>query len=333
MAMKKRYHTVNGMLIGETTNGVRRGYLPDALGSVVATVDSNGAIENTYRYKPYGSLLAKTGTGEDPRFMWVGTLTYRSTRNAHSEYYVRHRHFQSASGSWSTADPRWLWVAPYVYCGNRLTTVTDRSGLRPSPIDGAVTSVRMKDCGWTFFGTHWLLVGKNRYAEGTIIQWVKLKGAAHKCDWSKAWTYEKEYLEAWQVVASNGSDSKIEPQDYDYYTFDGHEDCTAGVLNWSAKVSFYEGYTASIPPWVISGGGHPAGGLLIIDPITPWIWPVIGGPPLQPHTLKASWNCCVSPADLHAKGFFGGLPVPFDQWGGRPNPNCKVCPPPGGSIG
>ena len=67
------YLTVNGEIIGESTGGVRTDYLTDALGSVTATVDQSASVVNTYRYKPYGELLAKTGTGSDPIFGWVGS--------------------------------------------------------------------------------------------------------------------------------------------------------------------------------------------------------------------------------------------------------------------
>ena len=127
--MKKRYHTVNGMLIGETSNGVRRGYLPDALGSVVATVDDNGAIENTYRYKPYGGLLAKTGTAADPRFMWVGARGYRSTSTRSSELYVRKRHYASTNGAWTSVDPLWPVLEAYSYVSAKVATLVDPTGL------------------------------------------------------------------------------------------------------------------------------------------------------------------------------------------------------------
>ncbi len=42
----KCYHTVNGELRGETTSGVRTGYLTDVLGSVTATVNAL-AVTNT----------------------------------------------------------------------------------------------------------------------------------------------------------------------------------------------------------------------------------------------------------------------------------------------
>ena len=66
------YDTVNGQLVGKTASGVRTEYLTDALGSVTAMVNSSGEIVNTYRYKSYGQLQAKTCTGEDPRYLWTG---------------------------------------------------------------------------------------------------------------------------------------------------------------------------------------------------------------------------------------------------------------------
>ena len=36
-------------------------------------LNAAGQLVNTYRYKPYGGLLAKTGTSADPSFQWVGS--------------------------------------------------------------------------------------------------------------------------------------------------------------------------------------------------------------------------------------------------------------------
>ena len=111
------YYSFGGQILGEETGGVRRDYLgssahlvktgfepqpldfkcrsestsgrispnmrknhylTDALGSVTATVTGAGVVENTYRYKPYGEQLAKTGTGSDPKFLWVGRWGYRN---------------------------------------------------------------------------------------------------------------------------------------------------------------------------------------------------------------------------------------------------------------
>jgi len=67
------YFTMGGQVFGEKVAvGSRIDYLPDALGSVVTTVDQTATPQNTYRYKPYGSQLAKTGSGPAPKFLWNG---------------------------------------------------------------------------------------------------------------------------------------------------------------------------------------------------------------------------------------------------------------------
>ena len=100
------YYTVNREIIGERTTGSPRvDYLTDALGSVTATVNQSAQVVNTYRYKPYGALLAKTGTGPDPAFGWVGSQGYRPTKQNFSDFYVRARHYDSTMGRWPNVDP------------------------------------------------------------------------------------------------------------------------------------------------------------------------------------------------------------------------------------
>ena len=101
------YYTVDGEIIGEATGGVRADYMVDALGSVTGTVDQSAQVLNTYRYKPYGALLAKTGAGADPKRQWVGSLGYRATGRRQSESYVRARHYGTSSGLWTSHDRWW----------------------------------------------------------------------------------------------------------------------------------------------------------------------------------------------------------------------------------
>ncbi len=127
------YYTIDGSIIGEATGGVRTDYLTDALGSVTATVDSSGNLQNTYRYKPYGEQLAKTGTAADPKFTWVGSLGYRQTGRKHSDTYVRARHYGSTVGRWTTKDPIGFdgrdWNL-YRYVANNPIHGVDPSGLQ-----------------------------------------------------------------------------------------------------------------------------------------------------------------------------------------------------------
>ena len=123
------YYSFGGEIIGEETGGVRRDYLTDALGSVTATVTSASAVENTYRYKPYGDTLAKTGTGSDPKFLWNGKWGYFETRKNYPDLYVRSRYYSSKTGIWTTVDPKWPNEPPYKYVNNNPLRYKDQYGL------------------------------------------------------------------------------------------------------------------------------------------------------------------------------------------------------------
>jgi hypothetical protein len=104
MAMKKTYYSLNGEIIGERTPAFGRvDYLTDALGSVTATMNQSAGIVNTYRYKPYGGLLAKTGVGTDPEFTWAGAQGYRQTSKKYSEVYAWARHDDTNDGTWTSS--------------------------------------------------------------------------------------------------------------------------------------------------------------------------------------------------------------------------------------
>ena len=105
-----------------------------ALGSVTATVNQSAQVVNSYRYKPFGALLAKTGTGPDPAFGWVGTKGYRPSRQNFSDFYVRARHYDSATGRWPNVDPIGFavgYVSHYVYVTNSTVNLIDPTGLLP----------------------------------------------------------------------------------------------------------------------------------------------------------------------------------------------------------
>ena len=121
------YVTIDGMLIGEYTNGVMRNYGTGALGSVVTT-SLNGVPENTYRYKPYGGLLAKTGTAADPSFLWNRGSGYRATALADASHYVRRQHHASVQGRWTTVDRMWPLEPEYVYVHASPVLLADPSG-------------------------------------------------------------------------------------------------------------------------------------------------------------------------------------------------------------
>ena len=127
------YYTVNGQIIGEgTAAGGYRPYGHDALGSVVATYDSTGSLENTYRNAPYGTQVEKTGTAADPCFLYNGGSGYRTTGRSYSPYYVRARHLDNETAQWTTVDALWPLQLPYLYAMASPATRTDLSGRVPS---------------------------------------------------------------------------------------------------------------------------------------------------------------------------------------------------------
>src|SRR5690349_3852703 len=105
MAMKTSYFTIRGQIIGQISGVARTDYLRDALGSVVGTVNQSAQVVNTYRHKPYGAQLAKTGVGANPANRWVGGLGYRQTGKKCSDVYVRARHYDNGARCWTTEDP------------------------------------------------------------------------------------------------------------------------------------------------------------------------------------------------------------------------------------
>ena len=153
--MKTAYYTVDGEIIGESTNGVRLDYLTDSLGSVTAKVDQTSSVTATARYKPYGDKLI----GGTFTFGWIGALGYRSVPTGS---YVRARHYGNVNGLWSSIDGFWPVQTPYNYSRANPTNATDSDGYEPTVINRSVTTfpngttgIKYNNCGgmqldWSF---------------------------------------------------------------------------------------------------------------------------------------------------------------------------------------
>ena len=325
MALSTSYYTVDGEIVGESSGGVRLDYLTDALGSVTAKVNQAGVVASTARYKPYGDKLA----GSEYMFGWVGSQGYRKSVTGS---YIRTRHFLAKSSRWTTTDLLWPFTSnPYGYVTDKPTCDTDPFGLSsgPVPIQGSVERATINGCGKIFFRTHWTLPASMQVA-GAVIQHVKIEGTCSKCGkdtstckdkpgWKNG-VYKAEYLEAWRVDADGSFN--WQDKDYDFYTFEGRDGCTTGTLKWTGKVSFYPGYKVTPPMWRDSPSGHPANGLMIVDPITPEALKSLGSGPNQPHTLDARWNCCLEPADNYMNACMESLCQRDWHSGIRPDPSC-----------
>lgn len=128
MAMKTRYTVIDGEVIAEKRNGVRREYVPDPLGSTVALLDNTQTQTDTFSYWPYGEVASRTGTTPTP-FQFVGTLGYY--RDSSSRTYIRARYLTPQTGRWLTEDPLFFEGGDYNcyrYVTNQPTYLTDATG-------------------------------------------------------------------------------------------------------------------------------------------------------------------------------------------------------------
>ncbi len=134
MAMKERYYTVDGQMIGYETGTARKDFLTDALGSVTAEVDQTGNTKTfDGRYKPYGGDFSSIGIRGS--FGWVGAWGYKDTGLTYVSHYIRSRHYSKSSGSWSSADLLWPMEKAYVYVNGRAVAMMDYFGAFPEKLN------------------------------------------------------------------------------------------------------------------------------------------------------------------------------------------------------
>jgi len=114
MALKNKFYTVNGQILGErAAGGALSRYLPDALGSVTG-VSQSGSLSGAARYSSYGRTIAGS-SGAD--LGWIGGPGYRPTGRMWASHYVRARTFDAMAGAWTVVDPLWPRQQPYGYAG------------------------------------------------------------------------------------------------------------------------------------------------------------------------------------------------------------------------
>lgn len=86
-------------LIAIKVSGVKKYYITDALGSVLALTDSSGNVTDTYEYNEYGELTASTGSSYNP---------YRFTGQQWDEdselYYMGARFYNQGTGRFTQRD-------------------------------------------------------------------------------------------------------------------------------------------------------------------------------------------------------------------------------------
>jgi len=124
------YATANGMILGEqTATGPQIDYVPDALGSIIAAIDQNSNTTYTAAYKPYGSVLASTGTS--PYFTFVGMQGYLAAAGRpYAEHSVRARFYSETTARWASVDPIWPNLQAYTYADQSPARFVDPNGQR-----------------------------------------------------------------------------------------------------------------------------------------------------------------------------------------------------------
>ena len=118
--------------VSMTRGGATYYYLFDRLGNVVGLVDGAGNLAVTYRYDPWGNVIA-TG-GSNPTLANPFRFVGREWDAESGLYYLRARYYDPAAGRFISRDP----VAgrgisprsfnPYLYALNNPTNLADRTG-------------------------------------------------------------------------------------------------------------------------------------------------------------------------------------------------------------
>ena len=231
--MKTAYYTIDGEIIGESTNGVCLDYLTDALGSVTAKVDQTAQVVSTARYKPYGDKLA----GTDYVYGWVGGHGYRK---AASGSYMRARHYSSSS-SWTSIDKYWPGENAYGYVVSNPANRIDPSGAIPAFRSAA--TIPTFNCGIYKFYWNFLFFDWN--ARGYLIQEVTTTLTGSHCPPAELKNNCPHFYEVWPVFGGRAKvwhgkhDGWINP-DFgdDYWSSDLGGNCSYGKTRIDGKLYF-----------------------------------------------------------------------------------------------
>lgn len=230
------YHTVNGQMVGQSTGTTFTQYLTDALGSVTATVNGK-RVTNTYRYKPYGERLAKTGSGPDPDFQWTGGTGSRVTGRSRAEQYNRARHYGTSQASW-TSQAHEI-GSSYVF--RRPTVIVHKSSMSGSSFFNSLLSMRVtygpvvcNNYGMTVVNVQFVVPPSYT---GYIVQEIFKVKSVLTCDGRpiERDSYIRHYWEAWRVdkgriyaTSPSGREEDITLQVHDSWREGGGYSCTQG---------------------------------------------------------------------------------------------------------
>jgi len=290
--MSTQYISTNGMIWGEISSaGVMRSYGHDAIGSVTETFVS-GAIENSYRYKPYGATLAKTGAAADPNFLWDGSHGYRATTLPNATHYIRRRHYSDAVCRWTSADPLWPGQRAFAYAAVNPASYVDPSGqIYATTISGPMA---LSTCGAACVGANWKTDAGE--ANGFLVQHITNTRQATTCPGSKL-TIPNPCPEYWEVWGIEGNNFYDLYSDYSINTSLANEDdtwklpdaggCSKDNFTMVGVAKFVP--SGKLPTGFARGAGGTCAGTLLATSTPPNGWTDTGG---YTRTFKTNWSCC-----------------------------------------
>jgi RHS repeat-associated protein len=137
----------NGALLGERAPaGAKYYFIPDGLGSTMATTGSTGAVANSYKYDPYGAIVTASETSAKP-------TSFRFAGGVYSPAVALHkfgeRWYDQSLDRWTQEDPLdqtgdLQQGNRYLYAGNNPTNRTDPTGRSTICDEQGCKST----CGW-----------------------------------------------------------------------------------------------------------------------------------------------------------------------------------------
>jgi RHS repeat-associated protein len=99
--------------------------LKDALGSTIALVDSNGHVQTSYTYDPFGGTSV-TGTSSPNEFQYTGR-----ENEGNGLYFYRNRYYSPVLGRFINEDPAGYGLNFYAYADDDPIDFSDPFGLLP----------------------------------------------------------------------------------------------------------------------------------------------------------------------------------------------------------
>ncbi len=287
------------MITGEETGGTYTDYLTDALGSVTATVNQSEQVLNTYRYKPYGALLAKSGVGGDPPFQWQGANSVRLTDRLFAISFRDPSVYSSAAAHFITAPKHLLGLisrtlkAHQIIIGPLSKQPTYQPGCISARTIGFFITIPCIAASWTVECRLRLMCG-----DGYIVREARRSAwfadPCNQAGMDDPRPKPKRYWEAWQTKGGRicngyctGSNATVFQQDVFAYEYFPKNKPPCGALGEWSQHGFMKFFIGISIDWPLQdyAGGLPA------TEQEPDFWR-FSGPADYHRWWTGSWDCC-----------------------------------------